>query len=616
MAFVVEKTIAATLLERTRKSPGVIAFRYRSKNDVLAPKGTWREVSFQAFSQECEQVALGLKRLGLQKGDPVAILSKTRYEWTLADLGIIGAGGITVTLYPSLTETEIVGLLAHSEARMVFVENEAQLMRVLPHLAELPHLKKIVIFETERANSPGNTLSLFDLLKEGEAERHVAPHFFQESMSSLDAGDPFTICYTSGTTGAPKGVVLSHQNLMSVLGDASEVYRNHVRDGKEVLLTFLPFSHIIGRIESMSPFVFGWQLNFADSVELLPQNLKEIRPTILFTVPRIFEKALLDIDLQVLKSPFFIRGAFHFALSVGEKVLSKRRRGKRVGTLSRTTYELFRETVLRRVLDGFGGRLRFAICGGAPLSKEVGERFEQLGVLILEGYGLTETCAPVTVNTIEHHRFGTVGRPLPDVTVRIADDGEILLRSKKIFSRYWRDEAQTRDAFDDEGWFKTGDIGFIDPNGYLHITDRKKDLIITSGGKNISPQKIETLAKTFSPLIGEFVVVGDRRKHISALITLDRKAMEAFAREKRILYSDLQEFTHHRQVQNEIEQAIEELNRGLARFETIKKFAILPEIFSIETGELTPSLKVKRSFVQRKYRELIDTLYHENSSAS
>lgn len=616
MASILGPTIGQVLLERTKKTPGLTAFRYRSTNDVLCPKGTWREVSFLTFNQECEQACLGLKNAGLKKGDHVAILSHTRYEWTLTDLAILGAGGVTVPIYPSSTGPETLRLLEHSEAKAVFVEDETQLMKILPHLERLPSLAWVILFENTRSSLPSRVISLFDLQKNGETERHRSPHFFEESLSTLAPTDLFTICYTSGTTGNAKGVMLTHENLMSVLTDCSSAFGMHIREGKEVLLTFLPFSHIIGRIESMTPFIFGWQLNFADSLEKLPENLKEVRPTILFTVPRVFEKALTEVETRVKRSSFILRGTYRLAMNAGKSYFSKKWRGKSPGLLRRASYDLFREAVLNRVLEAFGGRLRFAICGGAPLSKEVGETFEILGVLILEGYGLTETCAPVTMNTVEAHRFGTVGRPLRDVTIKIADDGEIFIRSKKVFSGYWKDENETRDSFDEEGWFRTGDIGFIDPQGYLHITDRKKDLIITSGGKNIAPQKIENLAKSLSPLIADFVVIGDRQKHLTALITLDRKSLHRFAKDGGILYSDLLEFTRHYRVQAEIERVIGLLNQELARFETIKKFAILPDLFSIESGELTPSLKVKRSAVSRKYHDLINALYQEPSHPS
>ncbi len=611
MAFVLEKTIGATMIERSRRTPGNVAFRYRSTNEVLSPKGTWRDVTFQAFRQECEQVSLGLGQLGVKRGDHVAILSRSRYEWTLSDFAILGAGAITVPIYPSSTEAEVVHLVQHSEVKVIFVEDETQMAKILPRLAEMPKLERLVVIETRHVSLPAKALSFFDLQKDGEVARRTTPNRFEETLLGLAPEDLFTICYTSGTTGVPKGAMLTNLNLMSVLTDCVKVHGDSIREGKEVLLTFLPFSHIIGRLEQMATFVFGWQLAYANSPENLPVDLKEIRPTILFTVPRIFEKALNEVETKIRGTSIITRGIFDLAMKTGEGYFSRRRRGRRPGLLRRASYEFFRETVMAKVLEGFGGRLRFAICGGAPLSKEVGEAFEILGILILEGYGLTETCAPVTMNAVGAHKFGTVGRPLPEVTVKIADDGEILIRSQKIFAGYWKDENETRDAFDDEAWFKTGDIGFIDPQGYLHITDRKKDLIITSGGKNIAPQKIENLAKTYSPMISDFVVVGDRRKHLSALVTLDRKELHRFARQENILYSDPEELTRNRKVELEVERLIGLLNQGLARFETVKRFAVLPGVFSVESGELTPSLKVKRATVYRKYKDVIDTLYHE-----
>jgi long-chain acyl-CoA synthetase len=616
MAFVLGKTIGDTFLERVRKSAGAVAYRYRSTNEVLGPAGGWREVTFLAFRQECEQIALGLKRLGIAKGNRVAILSKTRYEWTLTDMATIAAGGITVPIYPSSTPAEISHLLSHSDARFVFVEDESQLMKVLPQLEALPHVERVIIFESAKSSLPAKVLSLFDLQSEGERERRLAPHFFEESLLSLSPEDLFTICYTSGTTGVPKGAMLAQSNLMSVLEDAAATYGEHIREGREVLLTVLPFSHIIGRMEAMSVFVFGWQLNFAESTEKIPENLREVRPTILFAVPRLFEKAYSEVERKLSRTSVFTRTAYRAAMGLGQTFFSKVRRGKTPGFVRSAGYAIFKEAVLGRVLEAFGGRLRFAICGGAPLAKELGETFEVLGVLILEGYGLTETCAPVTLNTVEKHKFGTVGRPLPDVTVKIADDGEILLRSKKIFRGYWKAEAETEDAFDDEGWFRTGDIGFLDPQGFLHITDRKKDLIITSGGKNVAPQKIENLARSLSPLISDIVVVGDRRKHLAALVTLDPAALRAFAKQHLILYSSEEELSRNAKVEAEVGRVVGVLNQGLARFEAVKRFAILPSPFSIETGELTPSLKMKRSVIERKYRHTVDAMYQEVPSAT
>ncbi len=611
MAFILEKTIGATMIERARRTPGNVAFRYRSTNDVISPKGAWRDVTFLTFRQECEQIALGLHALGIRARDHVVILSRSRYEWTLADFAILGSGAVSVPVYPSSSENEIVHLIRHSEARFAFVEDELQLAKLLPRLDEMPTLERIFVIETSHVGLPSKAMAFFDLQREGEKERRTNPNLFETTLLDLAPESLFTICYTSGTTGAPKGAMLTNLNLMSVLTDCAKVYGEHIQDGKEVLLSFLPLSHIIGRVESMSTFVFGWQLAFAESPERVPEDLKEIRPTILFTVPRIFEKALNEVETKIRGTSLLTRSVFDLAMRSGENYFSRRRRGRPPGVFRRAAYGFFRETIMTRVLAGFGGRLRFAICGGAPLPKEVGEAFEILGILILEGYGLTETCAPVTMNTVDAHKFGTVGRPLPEVTVKIADDGEILLRSKKIFAGYWKDENETRDAFDGDAWFKTGDIGFIDPQGYLHITDRKKDLIITSGGKNIAPQKIENLAKTFSPMFSDFVVVGDRRKHLSALVTLDRKELHRFARRENILYSDPEELTRNRKVELEIERVIGLLNQGLARFETVKRFAVLPTVFTVESGDLTPSLKVKRSVVYRKYKDVIDTMYQE-----
>lgn len=605
------KTITETFLNRVRTTPEAIGFSQKSTNPVDGPIGSWREISFREFYEDCERVALGLALQGVQPGDRVAILARSSYEWAVADFAILGMKATTVPIYPSSTPKEVAYLIQDSDASAVFVEDAVQLAKLTQQLDQIQTVRRTIVFDpaVKWAQSlDSKVISLVDLKSEGATYKKEKPDLFKTNLENVEPTDLFTICYTSGTTGTPKGVMLTHGNAVSVLQDCVTAFGEHIRPERETLLTFLPFSHITGKLELLATFTFGWKLQFAESMDRIPANLLEVRPTILFAVPRIFEKAMSEIEKKAESAPWIQRLLYRRALDSGERYYGRKWKGKEPHYTDRLAYGLYRQTILEKVREAFGGRLRFAICGGAPLSKEIAETFRILGVLILEGYGLTETCAPVTLNTIESHKFGTVGKPLADVEIRIAEDGEICLRSEKLFKGYWKMEEETKAALQD-GWFHTGDIGFVDPQGFLHITDRKKDLIVTSGAKNIAPQKIENRLKTICPLISEVVVIGDRKKYLTALVTLDRKALKKFALEEAILYSNSKDLTHHAKVQSAIQFAVEELNRELAQFETLKKFLILPGEFSVEGGELSPSLKVKRPVIARKYRTEIESLY-------
>ncbi len=611
MPSVLGKTITDTFLKRVDTTPNAIGFSQKSNNPVFGPVGSWREISFKNFYDECERVSLGLSHFGVQAGDRVAILARTSYEWAVSDFSILGTKGITVPIYPSSTPKEVAYLIQNSDATAVIVEDGLQLEKLIPQLDQIPTVRLIVVIDPAvkwPQSLDSKIVSFLDLQTHGENTRKEKPVTFRENLERIEPSNLFTICYTSGTTGTPKGVMLTHENAISVLEDCSHAFGEHIRPEKETLLTFLPFSHITGKLELLATFVFGWKLQFAESMDRIPANLLEVKPTILFAVPRIFEKALSEIQKKVTSSAWPQRFLYERAIQSGERYYGRKWRGKEPRYTDRLAYGLYRQTILEKVREGFGGRLRFAICGGAPLTKEVAETFRVLGVLILEGYGLTETCAPVTLNTVESHKFGTVGKPLTDVEIRIAEDGEICLKSKKLFQGYWKLPEETKLALQD-GWFHTGDVGFVDPQGFLHITDRKKDLIVTSGAKNIAPQKLENRLKILCPLIAECVVIGDRKKYLTALITLDRRALKKFAQDEAILYSNSKDLTHHVKIQAAIQAAVEELNRELAQFETLKRFLILPNEFSIEGGELSPSLKVKRPVIARKYRAEIESLY-------
>lgn len=614
MPFVLGKTITEIFLKRVEKTPDRVGFVFKMGN-------AWKELSFRAFHDECRLVSFGLMGLGVEHGDKVALLSQTRLEWSLADMAILGAGAVTVPVYPSNTTRDTVYLLNHSEAKVVVLEDGAQLRKILEARREdahaLPFLKRIVVIEPSAMNfaspdSPGfkdilTFAALLELGRREQARDTQKPDRFEGNLRGASPEELMTICYTSGTTAVPKGAMITHDNMISVLEDCVAAFGGEIRPERETVLSFLPFSHILGKVESMATHTFGWRQVFAESMEKLPGNLLEVRPTILFSVPRMFEKAYAKVLAKVAEAPARLRTVFKWAETAGYSFHSALSNRKQPTLREIGEYAVARTLIFRKVREGFGGRLRFAVCGGAPLSKEIGEFFQVAGVRILEGYGLTETCAPVTLNPPNRPLYGTVGKPLTDVSIRIEADGEVLIKSRKVFRGYYKMPEETAEALRD-GWFHTGDIGEIDDEGYLRITDRKKDLIVTSGGKNIPPQKVENLAKVHK-MIQHFVVLGDRRNYLTALLTLDREQVIRYASENQILFSEYSELIKNPRIIGLVQKMVDEVNSHLAGYEAIKKFLILPNEFTIDSGELTPSLKIKRKIISDRYRRELDNLY-------
>ncbi|MCM2279672.1 MAG: long-chain fatty acid--CoA ligase [Oligoflexia bacterium] len=599
MTLILRKTITQCFLERARSCPDLVGFRHKVGAE-------WKDTTFGRFFAECRELSFGLMSLGVEPGDKVALISGTRFEWPLCDLAILGARGVTVPIYPSLTSEEIIQILEHSEATVAILEDAAQLRK----LATRPKcLEKLVVIDP--TSLPGDTFTLRSLAQAGRNHEARDPNRFERNLQEAAPEELFTICYTSGTTGDPKGVMLAHDSLMSVLEDCAQVLGDQIRPEQEITLSFLPYAHILGRVESMAVHVFGWRHCFAESMDRIPTNLHEIRPTLIFTVPRVFEKAFERVTATVAQSPPIVRKLFDWSLKAGRNYYGAVSKGIRPSLKDLAQYRLAHRVIFERVREGFGGRLRVAICGGAPLSRDIGEFFQIAGIPILEGYGLTETCAPVTLNAIEDLRFGTVGRPLPEVSLRIAEDGEILVKSRKLFKGYFKAPQDTEQALR-SGWFHSGDIGSIDKDGFLRITDRKKDLIVTSNGKNIAPQKIENLAASHK-LIQHFVVQGDRRNYLTALVTLNQEEVIRFANENHILFSEYGELIKNSKILGLIERIVTELNQRLPQFETIKRFIILPNEFTVENGELTPSLKVRRKVIAERYRDQIDSMYRTSA---
>lgn len=576
---------------------------------------TWQEVSWKDYRSWVEQTAAALIELGARPGDRVALFASTRYEWALTDLAALSMGVIIVPVYHTMTADELEHILLDSGSRLLIVEN-AQLLKIFKSIEnKTPLVEKVILLDPPKEMRGTNLtsrpwMSFEDLRKEGQNKIQEHKNEWKLRLKALTIDTPATIIYTSGTTGKPKGVLLTHRQIASEVNESfSYVGATH----QDISLTFLPYSHILGRIELWGSLSLGFTLAFAESIEKIRANLQEVKPTIMVAVPRIFEKIYLAIQSQI-ETNSLRKKLFVWALDIGKTIGELKIARRPIPLRLLPQFEIADRLVLSKVRDAFGGRLRFAISGGAPLNQDIGQFFHSCGVLVLEGYGLTETTAAVCVNTPFDYAFGTVGKPIGDVQIQIAADGEVLLKSDKIMKEYYNDPEATAKVFNAEGWFLTGDIGEITSTGQLRITDRKKDLIKTAGGKYVAPQKLEALLKTH-PLLSHVHIHGDQRKFVSALITLDPQNLSQFAKEKGLPvptsgdHEALQTLSRHAIVQDSVRKVVAEANSQLASFETIKRFLILPRDFSIETGELTPSLKMKRRFIDQKYKSELDSLY-------
>lgn len=588
-------TICEKFLETVKKQSTRTAVMFKRA-------GRWNEIDWIGYRQLVESLAAGLQSNGVRKGDRVAILSNTRLEWAALDLAILGLGAVTVPIYQTSTHDDISFILTDSEAKVLVCETPAQLAK-LHDVSKVRNLEKVFCIDSEATADSQEYSSLDSLQAHGQAALKRSPSLFELALRENSADDIASLIYTSGTTGQPKGVVITHQQILSEVQDAFPLLGVTFRDRS---LCFLPFAHVLGRIEIWGHALIGYTMAFAESIEKLKVDLVEVEPTILVSVPRVFEKIYNGILAEAESSPIK-RKMFAWALEVGRDISKFKVEKQSIPIDLALKYRLAKKLVFDAIVNGLGGRLRFAVCGGAPMSQPIAEFFHAAGVLILEGYGLTETTAAVAVNTPFDYRFGSVGKAVGDVRFKIADDGEILVSSKKVMREYYRDTESTK-AVLQNGWLHTGDIGELSPEGYLKITDRKKDLIKTAGGKYVAPQKLDGLLKS-SRFISNVHLHGDQRKYIVALITLNNSTVRKYAAEKGWKYSETAELLASREVRDLIRSEVAEANSHLASYETIKNFAILPHDFTVESGELTPSLKVKRKVVDKNYAHLINGLY-------
>ncbi|MFI5182601.1 MAG: AMP-dependent synthetase/ligase [Thermoanaerobaculia bacterium] len=594
------RSIPHLFLSRVDATPGRAAYLFPAGNG-------WKSLTWKEAEGRVRAIACGLLSLGLLPEDRVGIVSSTRLEWILADLGVLCAGGVTTTVYAASTPEDMAFILSDSRSVVVFAEDVAQANKVLASRSHLPGLRQIVLFDGS-GGVPEGVLLLEELEARGREWDAGHPGAFEESAGRPTLGTLATLIYTSGTTGRPKGVELTHDNWVF---EAESIGSVGIIGPSDLQYLWLPLAHVFGKTVVTICIGIGIPTAVDGRVDRIAENLAAVKPTFVGAVPRIFEKIHAKVLAQALEAGGLKAAIFRWALEVGRKVSALRKEGRRPGVWLALRHGVADRLVFRKMRDRFGGRLRFFFSGSAPLAREIGEFFDAFGVTILEGYGLTETTAITFFNRLDENRCGTVGTPIPGMEVKIAGDGEILLRGRGIMRGYHGLSKETAETLDREGWLHTGDIGAIDDAGHLAITDRKKDLIKTSGGKYVAPQVVEGLLKVESSLISYAILLGDNRSFCTALISLSEEEIVSWAKASGLAGKPYEELVKDDRVFRLLQPHIDKVNSRLARHETIKRFAILPSELKIENGELTPSLKVRRKTVEMHYRQLLDSLYAE-----
>ncbi len=565
-------------------------------------------ITYAKFKRETENFALGLISLGVAVGDKIALISENRPEWVYSDMAVLSLGAINVPLFPSFTPETIAFVLENSESKGVIVSNKMLLNKILKVKSNLTRLKFIIVINEKDITEDSEKINSFKQVQEkGEALNNKRPGLLNDQIRKIDENDVCTIIYTSGTTGEPKGVVLTHRNIMSNVHAALQVFPITEND---IWLSYLPLCHTYERMAGYyAAFTAGSVVYYAESIETVPKNLLEARPTIMTSVPRLFERFYSKVIKNVESQSPAKQKIFYKAIDTGKEYVRAKKLGKNPIGLS-IKNKLFDKLVFKKIRERTGGRLRFFVSGGAALAAGLGEFFEVLGITILEGYGLTESSPVISGNRTDDYKFGTVGKPLPGVEVKIAPDGEILAKGPNIMQGYYKNKKET-DVVLKDGWLHTGDIGRFDSDGFLMITDRKKHLIKTSSGKYVAPAPIETLFQS-SKYIDQFVLIGDRRTYLSALIVPDFESLREYADTHNIPYNRVEDLTNKQEIYELIEKEMNVIQRKLANYEKVRKFTILDHSFSLENGEITPSLKIRRQYVEERYKPLIEAMYSEN----
>lgn len=603
-----ELSLSQLFLNKTHASPS-------TKSIGWIKNGELNFLTNQEYFDRTKIIASGLQALGLKTQEALAIFAQTSKEWHLTDIATLCLRAVVIPIYPTYLPHEVEYISNHSEAKFLVVENESQLLKFIEVQDNVKTVTTLISFE----DVPSETLKKLDrkfifktyqdLLELGEKNLNAHPTIIEDSIKESQPSEIASIIYTSGTTGEPKGAVITHYAFVIMLKNVKNTLKTNVSESDRTL-TFLPLSHVLGRCDSMLNFVFGLECVYAESLEKVVDNLAIAKPTILLAVPRIFEKVYTKVLENIQNEGKLKKVIFQWALDASNAYYKKINSDVSPTSLEIVQKNLAYKLVFHKIYEKFGGRIRFLISGGAPLAPEIITFLQNANLTILEGYGLTETIAPCILNPVVKQVPGTIGLPLGEVKVKFAEDGEIMLKTEALFTSYYKNEAATQDAFKD-GWFLTGDIGELTQEGYIKITDRKKDIIITSAGKNVAPQKIENALK-LQPHIANAMVVGDKRKFLVAIISIDP---EAFSAEKVNLglgpeatYEDL---AKNKQVRAMIAKEIDTTNHSLARFESIKGFILAPIDFSVENGQITPSLKLKKKVILKTYAKEVDSLYNE-----
>ncbi|GGW28032.1 AMP-dependent synthetase/ligase [Streptomyces xantholiticus] len=610
-------SVAALFTERVAATPDGEAYRYPVPSASGSGPDDWKSLSWGQAAERVYAIAAGLIELGVNPEDRVALASSTRVEWILADLGVMCAGGATTTVYPSTNAEESAYILSDSESRVLIAEDASQLAKAREKRAELPELKHVVVIdpagvEPDAADPEGWVLTLADLEARGAKYLAKHPEAVQERVAAITADQLATLIYTSGTTGRPKGVRLPHDN-WSYMARATAATGLITKEDVQYL--WLPLAHVFGKVLTSGQIEVGHVTAVDGRVDKIIENLPVVQPTYMAAVPRIFEKVYNGVAAKARAGGGAKYKIFQWAAGVAREYAKVtqdnfRRTGRASAPFGLSAKHKIADTlVYAKLREAFGGRLRAAVSGSAALAPDIGYFFAGAGIHILEGYGLTESSAASFINPGEAYRTGTVGKPVPGCEVRIADDGEILLRGPGIMEGYHNLPEKTAEVLESDGWFHTGDIGELSADGYLRITDRKKDLIKTSGGKYIAPAEVEGQFKAVCPFVSNILVHGADRNFCTALIALDEPTILGWAEENGLGGKSYAEVVASPQAEQLIEGYVKRLNEGLQRWQTIKKFRLLPRDLDIEHGELTPSLKLKRPVVEREYKDLIEDMY-------
>ncbi len=570
------------------------AYRWFSGGNALTSV-TWGDVY-----RDVQKAGKSLMALGVEKGTKLNILSYTCYKWVLIDLATMSVGGVTVGLYQSLLAKDCQYIIDHSDSALIFVENQEQLAKVLEIRDQIPKVRKVIMFEGEHKGDDW-VITYDEFLALGES---ISDEQFQERVSGVTPEDDAGIVYTSGTTGIPKGAVLTHDNICFT--SQSVCISLQFRHDEEEFL-FLPLAHVFARLAAYATLLVGAPITFARSMETIVEDIKLARPNMFPSVPRIYEKVYAKVIGGAEAKGGLALKIFRWAREVGNQVSDCKLNKQPIPAGLNFKYKLASKLVFSKIQDALGGRVRWCISGAAPLSPEIAKFFHAAGILILEGIGMTENTSFTNINRHDNYRFGWVGPPGPGIEQKVSEDGELMYRGRNIMKGYYKMPEETAETITKDGWLLTGDLGEIDEEGFVRITGRKKDLIITAGGKNIAPSRIEGLISN-SKYINQAFVIGDKRKYLVALVTIDPDNVKTFAEEQNISYNSFEELMNHEKVQALVEAEVEKVNKELASFETVKKVKIVPE-FTIENGMITPTLKLKKNVIQERYKAEIDAMY-------